>query len=170
MKKVLVPVLVLLALWMATSVMAAPALKIPVSGDFTGSLTAPPAKKWITNGGILIIKGAEGAGPLTGSFTGIMVFTGMFATDLNTGLGHGCGKWVSTDAYGTFEGTWITDVTGFVYVDGSSVGQGTGDYEGMILKNSFLGYNLYLGGYEGPDGVYFEWVGTILSTKGTPLP
>jgi len=57
------------------------------------------------------------------------------------------------------------------YVDGSSVGQSTGDYEGMILKNSFSGYNLYLIGYEGPDpGIYFEFDGTILSPKGTLLP
>lgn len=170
MKKVLVPVIALLALWMTTSVMAAPALKIPISGDFTASLTAEPAKEWITKGGILIIKGAQGEGPTTGDFNGIMAFTGMFAIDLKTGLGRGEGKWVSTDAYGTFEGTWITDVTGFIYVDGSSVGQGTGAYEGMILKNSFSGYNLYLGGYTGANGVYFEWAGTILSTKGTPLP
>lgn len=165
MKKVVVPVMALLALWMTTSVMAAPATRTPVSGSFTGSLTAP-GKVWITEGGILHIKDAEGAGPVTGDLPGYMVFTGTFAISLNTGLGSGHGKWVSTDVHGTFEGSWRTDVTGFTNIEGSSVGQGTGAYEGMILENSFSGYNWYLGGYPGPNGVHFDFVGTILSTKG----
>jgi len=164
-KVVLMSAMALLVLCAIAPVMA-PATTTPVSGSLTASVTVP-GESWITGDGILHIKDAEGAGPVAGDLPGYMVFTFSAAVDLNTGLGSAHGKWLFSDDYGTFEGTWRVDVTGVVSIDGSAIGQGTGAYEGMVFKvNSFWGYNLYLGGYTGPDGVYFDFVGTILSSKG----
>lgn len=161
-KVVLMPLMALVVLLMITPVMA-PATKTPASGSLTASGTAPGEAR-ITKDGILHIKDAEGAGPVVGDLPGYMVFTFSAAVDLSTGLGSAHGKWVFSDDYGTFEGAWRVDVTGVVFIDGSAIGQGTGAYEGMVFKvDSFWGYNLYLGGYTGPDGVHFDFVGTILS-------
>jgi hypothetical protein len=169
MKRVLILVMALLVFSMITTAMAS-AIEIPVSGSFTGSATAP-GESWITNDNILQIKDAEGAGPSAGDLPGYMEFTLSGDVDLNTGLGSAHGKWVLSDDHGTIEGTWRVDVTSVVFIEGSAVGKGTGDYMGMLFKvDSFWGYNLYLGGYEGPDGVHFDFLGTILSTKGEPLP
>lgn len=159
----------LLVFSMITTAMAS-AIEFPVSGSFTGSPIAP-GESWITEDGILHVKGAEGWGPTIGDLPGEMWFTLNVAIDLNTGFGAMHGKWVSTDDHGTFEGTWRTENWGVVYFEGTAVGQGTGGYEGMIYKvTSFWGYNLYLGGYIGPDGVHFDFEGVILSPKGVPLP
>lgn len=168
MKKVLIPVLALLVFSMITTVMAR-AIQFPVSGSFLGSATVP-GEVWITEDGILHVKGAEGVGPISGDLPGVMEFTLNAAVDLNTGVGSMHGKYVQSDDYGTFEGTWRTENWGVVYYEGLGVAQGTGAYEGMIQHVAFWGYNLYLGGYVGPDGVFFEYDGIILSPHGVPLP
>ncbi len=161
---VLMLAMVLLVLCAIAPVMAS-ATKTSVSGSLTASATAP-GETWITEEGVLHIKDAEGAGPTVGDLPGYMEFTFSAAVDLNTGLGSAHGKWVLQDYQGTMEGTWRVDVSGVVYIQGSAIGQGTGGYEGMVFKvDSFWGYNLYLGGYTGSDGVYFDFLGTILSPR-----
>ena len=166
MKKVVLMLgTVLSVLWLVTPVVA-PATKTPAWGSFTGSATVP-GEMWITQDGVLHLKDAEGAGSVVGTLPGSMEFTQNVAIDLNTGLGSGHGRWVFSDDYGTFEGTWRVDHTDVVLFEGSAVAQGTGAYEGMIYKvHHFWGYNLYLGGYTGPDGVYFDFIGTIISPRG----
>jgi hypothetical protein len=166
MKKVLIPVMALLVLFAVTPVMA-PATKTPVSGSFLGSADPDvPGRVWTSEEGILQIRGAEGAGVTTGDIPGIMTFTLNAAIDMSTGEGRAWGTYVSTDDYGnTFEGIWLVSVTGYVNIEGIGVGHGTGAYEGMLFKSSFWGVNLYLGGLppEVPNGVWFDFVGIILS-------
>lgn len=170
MKKALLSTtLALLVLWLVIPVMAT-ATTIPVSGSFLGSADPnAPGVVWISEEGILQIRGAEGAGVTSGDIPGTMAFTLNAAIDLSTGEGRAWGTYVSSDGYGnTFEGTWLVSVTGYVNIEGISVGHGTGAYEGMLFQNSFWGANLYLGGLppEVPNGVWFDFDGTILSPKG----
>jgi hypothetical protein len=161
MKKVLILIMTLLAMFAVSPVMA-PATKTPVTGFYIGSATRP-GQSWITKDNILHIKNAEGFGPVIGDLPGDMWFTLSGAIDLNTGFGSMHGRWVFTDDSGTFEGSYRADNWGVVYYEGSAIAQGTGGYEGQVYKvTSFWGFNLYLGGYEGPDGVQFDFVGTIL--------
>jgi hypothetical protein len=168
MKKILIPVMALLVFSMITTVMA-PAIEIPVSGFYIGSATWP-GKSWMTKDGILHVKGAVGEGPISGDVPGTMVFTLNAEIDLNTGVGVMHGKYVSYHEYGDFEGTYRTENTGVVFYEGTAIAKGTGAYEGMVMRTSFWGYNLYLGGYIGPDGVYFDYEAIILSPHGEPLP
>ena len=168
MNKVLILVMALLVFSMITTVMA-PAIRIDVSGYYWGSAELP-GESWITKDGILHVRGAVGVGPLSGDIPGIMTFTLNAEIDLNTGVGVMHGKYVSDHGDGNFEGTYRTENTGVVNYEGTAIAQGTGAYEGMVMRTSFWGYNLYLGGYTGPDGVYFDFVGTILSPHGEPLP
>ena len=172
MKKVLIPVMALLMLWVITPVMA-PSEKIDNWGEFLGSATWP-GEFWITNDLILHIKGAEGTGDVTGNLPGHMTFTLNAAIDVNPesptfGVGSMHGKYVYSDDYGnTFEGNWRTENWGVVNMEGTGVAHGTGDYEGMIQHVTFSGWNMYLANPDyGPNGVYFDFDGIILSPHGT---
>jgi hypothetical protein len=170
-KKVLMLVIGILVLWMITPAMAPPVIEFPVSGYYWGSADPDaPGKLWITEDGILHIKGAVGEGPLSGDIPGTMMFTLNAEIDLNTGVGVMHGKYVAYAEYGDFEGTYRTENTGVVNYEGTAVAQGTDAYEGMVMRTSFWGYNLYLMGYTGPDGVYFDYEAIILSSHGEPLP
>lgn len=170
-KAVLASTMALLVVSLITQVMASTATVFEVVGSYTGSATVP-GEVWVTEDGILHVKGGEGFGPVSGDLPGEMWFSLSGAIDLNTGFGSMHGKWVFTDDHGTFEGSYRAENYGVVYYDdGSAGGKGTGGYEGMVYRvDPFWGYNLYLGGYTGEDGVYFEFVGRILSPHGEPLP
>lgn len=168
MKKVLMLATALLVLSVITPVMA-PATKTPVAGYVIASATVP-GEAWFTEGGIMFIEGAEAEGAAFGDMPGDFTFTMSAVLDLKTGNGFGSGTWVVTDDYGTFEGIWRTKFTDYVYSDGTAEGYGTDAYEGMLFITSFEGYNLYMGGYTGDNGVYFDFEATILSPHGVPLP
>jgi len=187
-KVVLMPVMALVVLLMITPVMAR-ATKFPAWGTFLGSAIVPPIPElWTSEEGVLQLRGAIGRGTFSGNIlSGIMEFTLNAAIDVNPesstfGEGTMHGKWVFSDDYGTFEGSWRTENWGGVYepygwmpgiyMEGGAVALGTGAYEGMVMTGSFWGYNLYVGGLplSVPDGVYFDYEGAIVSPQGVPLP
>ncbi len=168
-KAVLASIMVLLVFSVITQVMASTATVYPITGSYVGS-ALPAGHSLVNKGNVLIVTGAQGYGPVVGTLTGTMWFTLTGAIDLKTGVGSMHGKWMFIDNYGTFEGSWRADNHDVIYYeDGTGMGKGTGAYEGMVYRvERFWGYNLYLGGYVGPDGVQFEFEATILSPHGVP--
>jgi len=95
------------------------------------------------------------------------------AIDLNTGFGSMHGKWIFSNMHGRFDGSYRATNYGVVYYDdGSATGKGSEGYEGMVYRvDPFVGYNLYLGPPPYPEyGVYFDFVGRILSPHGVTPP
>jgi hypothetical protein len=168
MKKVaLMPLMALVALLMITPAMA-PATKTIVKGEFFGYAVDPGTQR-ISKEGIVQIRDAVGMGDMTGDIPGVMTFTMNAAFDPTTGTGRAWGTYVSIDDYGnTFEGTWLMSVSYWGnYMEGKSVGHGTGAYEGMLLRNRFWGYNMYFGvpmpPYPEGTPIYFYFEGPIIS-------
>ena len=148
MKKVRIPVIALLVLFAVTTVMAAPATKIPFTGWGTfvfGNVS--PGEEWTTGDGVYHVKGVVSQGdayvysPL-GVMEGTMIVVHDLTLDLNTGLGNCHGKFVITvPGVGTFEGSEhgshvITDAH---YISGGLVAKGTGTFDGIKMKSSYEG-------------------------------
>lgn len=141
MKKAVSILLVSLAVFfVSTPLVAAPATKTPFEGEMTTVLVYP-GKVWITADGIEQVKGAVAEGSITGDISGSVTVTEDETLDLNTGLGYVHGKVVITTADGTFEGSFVALITGYYYVQGKGVGQGTGAYEGQKMMAWFEGHS-----------------------------
>jgi len=166
-KMVLMPLMALVVLLMITPVMA-PATITFVKGEFFGYATAA-GTQWVSEEGIVQIRGGAGAGWITGDIPGFMAFTMNAAFDPATGTGRAWGTFVSGDGYvNTFEGTWLMSVSYWGnYIEGRSEAHGIGVYEGTLFKSRFWGYNMYFGvpmpPYPKGTPIYFYFEGPILS-------
>jgi hypothetical protein len=170
MKKVaLMPLIALVVLLMITPA-TAPATKTIMEGEFFGYFV-DPGTQWTSEEGIVQIRDAVGMGDMAGDMPGVMTFIINAAFDPTTGEAHAWGKYVSTDNYGnTFEGMFLGTISNWGNdLEGKSVGQGTGAYEGMTLRNQFLGYNAYFGlppsPYPKGTPIYFYWEGPLISPR-----
>lgn len=168
-KMVLVPIMVLALLFVVAPVMARMegATRIYGAGEYFGDVI-DPGKQWVSEEGIVQVRDGLGNGTMTGDIPGFMVFTMNVAFDPTTGKGRIWGKFVAGDSFGnTFEGTFLAAISDWGTIDGKGVGQGTGAFEGMLLKNGFSGYNAYFGlplpPYPMDTPIYFYWDGYILS-------
>jgi hypothetical protein len=143
----------------------ASAIRTPIAGNVTLSVTSIGDIR-ITKSGILHQADAEASGPVTGDFTGEMQIELSANFNINTGEGVAWGTFVITDAQGTFEGMFRVKDTNFIQFTGTGEGLGTGAYEGMTIRLSFQGEDLYRAGYTGPDGLTMTYSGCMLSPKG----
>ena len=147
-KRILIPLVVLLVLFIATPVIAAPATKTPFTAEASLVLgNISQGKQWITEDGISHVKGAISEGTLTSTsgpdISGTIRMTTTESVDLNTGEGSLHGKWTITampDSY-TFEGSAVAVMTPTSpttsHISGTFIGHGTGDYDGQKIKGSF---------------------------------
>jgi hypothetical protein len=167
-KKILIPVMALLVLFIITPVLATPATKTP----FTAVLSfvpVSPGKQWITEDGISHVKGGIFEGTVTGisgpDISGTMWMSVDETVDLNTGEGSLHGKWTITAIGGTFEGSAVGVITPTSpttsYMSGTFIGHGAGDYEGQKIKGSFEG-DVIVDVYP----IELDMEGIILSPKG----
>ena len=172
MKKVLIPVMALLVLFAVTSVMAAPATKIPFTGEASfGFGNVSPGEDWTTEDGIYHLKGAVSEGTTDihsayGDISGALMVRHDLVLDTNTGLGACHGKIVitvvvDTVVLGTFEGSehGAHTITDHHYISGTLVAKGTGMFEGLKMMGSYEGELI--------DGtVVMDMKGTLLSPTG----
>lgn len=137
----------LLVLFAATPVIATPVMKTPFTADVS-VVPSSPGKTW-EKGGILHIKGSVGMGTITSTsgpdISGDILIIEDEAINPKTGKGSMHAKWVITalDFSFTFEGSTVakivfTDPT-TSHISGTFKGDGTGIYEGQIIKGSFEG-------------------------------
>jgi len=141
-KKIVIPVMALLVLFVVAPVMAAPATKTP----FTAAITLtflPTENQWITEDGIYHVKEQVAEGTVTGDVSGEMQLVRHMILDLNTGEGSCHGKFVVTVDGGTFEGSEQSEITNYAAlpdgISGTLVAHGTGDYVGLKMMGSFEG-------------------------------
>jgi len=148
MKKVLIPVMVLLVLFVVTPVMAAPATKTTFTSEASfGFGNVSPGEDWTTEDGIYHLKGAVSEGTTDihsayGDMSGTLVIRHSLVIDTNTGLGACHGKFVITvDGLGTFEGSehGAHTITDHHYITGNLVAKGTGMFEGLKMTASYEG-------------------------------
>lgn len=174
MKKVLIPVMALLVLFVVTPVMAAPATKIPFTAEASfGFGNVSPGEEWETEDGIYHLKGAVSEGTTDihsayGDISGALMIRHDLALDTNTGLGDCHGKFVitvfdntGTVVLGTFEGSehGAHTITDHHYISGNLVAKGTGMFEGLKMRGSYEGELI--------DGtVVMDMKGILLSPKG----
>jgi len=138
-KRVLIPVTVLLVLFAVAPVMAAPATKTPFTAEahfITGNVD--PGETRTTKGNIVQIRNSTSTGTVTGDISGTLLFVQDQTLDMNTGLGVNHGKFVITVVGGTYEGSFRSMFTGLSFT-GTFVAQGTGTVEGQILMGSYEG-------------------------------
>ena len=153
MKKVLMPVMALLVLFVVTPVMAAPATKIPFTAEASSVFgNISPGIEWEADG-IYHVKGAISLGNVTTisgpDISGTMRSVTDLTINTKTGLGGCYNKIVVTvEGVGTFEGSqhsthtiipipdppYLKDVT-----SGSFVLHGTGEFEGLKMMGSYEG-------------------------------
>jgi len=162
-KKVLIPVMALLVLFVVAPVMAAPATKTPFTATITLTFL-PTENEWITEDGIYHVKEQVAKGAVTGDVSGDMLLVRHMTLDLNTGEGSCHGKFVVTVDGGTFEGSEQSTITNYAAgpdgISGTLVAHGTGMYKGLKMMGSFEG------GLIGADTMQAILEGIILSPKG----
>jgi len=140
-KKVLMPVMALLVLFVVAPVMAARAAKIPYTADVILEIISLD-EEWTTEGGILHVKGliAEGSFVSTLGIDGVMWKKLDYTLNTNTGKGTMHGKFVLTvGEVGTFEGSFRDKITEFTHLSGTVVGQGTGGFAGLKTMGTWYG-------------------------------
>ncbi len=142
-KKVLMPVMALVVLFAVTPVMAAPAYKLPYTADVFLNII-DPGESWITEDGILQVRGLLAEGTFNSADLGIadaaMWKTIDYALDTITGEGTMHGKFVLTiDGAGTFEGSFRDRITNSTHLAGTVVGQGTGAFAGWKTMGTWYG-------------------------------
>lgn len=164
LRKILVPIIALLALSVITPVFAS-AARMAISGNATLSVTSIGDIR-ITQSGIMHQVSAKASGPITGDFSGQMDIELSANFNMNTGAGVAFGTFMISNSQGTFEGMFRVRDTGFIHFEGSGEGHGTGTYAGMMLRLQFQGEDLYRGGYTGPDGLTMTYSGFLLSPEG----
>ncbi len=138
-KAVLVLFVSLVLFFVSTPLVAAPAVKTPLTAEMT-TMLVDPGKVWITADNIQQVKGAMAEGSITGDISGSIAITEDETLDLNTGEGCAHGRVVLTTADGTFEGHFVAVITDYYYVQGKAVGKGTGVYEGQKMMAWFEGH------------------------------
>jgi hypothetical protein len=142
-KKILMPVIALLALFVVAPVTAAPAAKIPYTADVSLEITSQ-GEYWTTEGGLLHVRGLIAEGLFNSADLGIVDATMWKKLDytLNTVTGEGTmhGKFVLTvGEAGTFEGSFRDRITDFTHLSGTVVGQGTGAFAGWKTMGIWYG-------------------------------
>ena len=171
MKKVLIPVMALLVLFVVTPVMAAPATKIPFTAEASSVFgNISPGIEWEADG-IYHVKGAISSGTVTTisgpDISGTMGLVMDLVINTKTGRGMCHSKIVVTvEGVGTFEGSELGSHTIIPIPDppylkdvisGRFVLHGTGEFERLKMMGSFEGENI--GG-----SVEMALEGIILST------
>jgi len=140
-KKVLIPVMALLVLFVVAPAMAAPAAKIKYTADVSLVIISP-GEEWTTEGGILHVKGLIANGTFVSSLgiSGVMLKKLDFTLNTITGKGTMNGKFVLTvGEVGTFEGSFRDKITEFNHYSGTVVGQGTGGFAGLKTMGTWEG-------------------------------
>lgn len=159
----------LLVLCVIAPVKAAPATKTPFTAKATYWPTGVVSRLWITEDGILHMKGGEYEGYITGisdpDMSGPFWYVQDLVLDLNTGEGSVNTKGTVSYPGGTFETSSVGEITPInathSYFAGTSLGFGTGDYEGQIVFSSNEGeFALFI------YPVEMDMEGIVLSPKG----
>ncbi len=141
-KKVMLPAMALLLLFVVVPVMAAPAVKTPYMANVSLVIT-DPGESW-TKGDILQVRGLIAVGTFDSTDLGISgaIMWKELDYTLNTITGKGTmhGKFVLTvDGAGTIEGSFRDKITDFTHLAGTVVGQGTGAFEGVKTMGIWYG-------------------------------
>ena len=142
MRKILIPVMALLVLFVVAPVTTAPATKTPYTANVRLQIT-DPGKAWTTKGDILHVKGLIAEGLFNSSELGI-VNAAMwkkldFTLDTITGNGTMHGRFVLAVEAGTLEGSFRDKITDSTHLAGTVVGQGTGAFEGVKTIGTWEG-------------------------------
>jgi len=144
-KKILMPVMALLVLFVVAPVMAAPATKTPYRADVILEIKSLD-EDWTTKGGIQHVKGLIAEGTFNSTDLGIDIDDATMWKKLDytlntiTGKGTMHGKFVLTvEGIGTFEGSFRDKITEFNHYSGTVVGQGTGDFAGLKTMGTWEG-------------------------------
>ncbi|MCW3976451.1 MAG: hypothetical protein NWE77_00800 [Candidatus Bathyarchaeota archaeon] len=142
-KKVLMPVIALLALFAVAPTSAAPAAKTPYTAEVSLAITSQ-GEYWTTKDGILHVRGLIAEGLFNSADLGIVDATMWKKLDytLNTATGEGTmhGKFVLTvGEVGIFEGSFRDMITDFTHLSGTVVGQGSGAFAGWKTMGIWYG-------------------------------
>lgn len=142
-KKVLMPVMALLMLFVVAPIMATPAARIPYTANVSLVIISP-GEVWTTEGGILQVRELIAEGTFNSADLGIVdaIMWKKLDYTLNTITGKGTmhGKFVLTvDGAGTFEGSFRDKITDSTHLSGTVVGQGTGGFAGWKTMGTWYG-------------------------------
>lgn len=142
-KKVLIPVMIVLMLFVVAPVTAAPAATMPYTADVVLEIKSVE-KEWTTKGGILQVRGLIAEGTFNSPDLDIVNATMWkkldYTLNTNTGKGTMHGKFVLTvGEMGTFEGSFRDVITDSTHLSGTVVGQGTGGFVGWKTMGTWYG-------------------------------
>ena len=140
-KKILMVTTALLALSMLT-ISPIKAKTVELYESHLEAELIDPGKQWVSEEGILHIKGAYWLGTEVGTLgTGIFEeWYQSFSLNLATGEGTLTVKWLLTFPEGTIAGSARAKITGGFQISGSFVGtHGTGEFEGVRKMGSIEG-------------------------------
>jgi len=157
MKKVLLPMVALLIL----SVMLIAPTKAKTAEPYSSHIESAlidPGKQWVSEDGILHIRGSYWVGTEVGTL-GSSVLEDWLSlnVDLATGEGTFSGNWVLTfEERGTISGTAIGKISLGYLINGMFIGtHATGEFEGVQKKGSLDGY------LSDPTHMVLEALGTV---------